>query len=134
MKQLQEFRTDYEAFSSIASTVNRQLGFAGIAWLWIFKSNLLDQIISLPRELYFAGLMILFSLFFDLLQYVLGTIVWFIFWRVKEKSGVKTNKDITAPAVLTWIIWIPFWLKILSMLIGYFELLQFLFSHITPTK
>lgn len=138
MKPLHEFRTDYEELSGIASNVSRQLGFAGIAIIWIFK---IDQKIStsipvlLPSDLYIAALLIAISLLLDLLQYVTGSFIWAMFWRYKEKEPlISSDSEVEAAPWLTWPGWTLFTWKIIFMIGAFSFLLKFLILHIGVGK
>jgi len=41
--KLAQARGHYEYFSGKASDISRQLGFAGIALIWVFKTQVEDQ-------------------------------------------------------------------------------------------
>jgi hypothetical protein len=138
MKPLSEFREDYEALSSIASNVNRQLGFAGIAIIWIFKidqKNLATGQVLLPSDLYIAAVLIAASLLSDLLHYVIGSAIWAMFWRYKEKDPrISSDTEVEAHPWLTWPTWILFSWKIMFMIAAYSFLLKFLISHVGVGK
>lgn len=130
MPTLQFYRDTYSELSGIASDVSRKLGFAGIAIIWIFTVESADKSYVVPQALYSAGLAIISSLALDLMQYVFGALIWGVFWRVKEWSGVKDSQNIDAPAFFNWPALTCFWVKLLLMFSAYWYLLSFLFSHI----
>lgn len=76
MATLKEFRDGYHELSGTASEVSRNLGFAGIAVIWIFKADLPEKAYTLAPELYHAGVVIVLSLALDLLQYVFSSLIW----------------------------------------------------------
>lgn len=53
--QLKDTRESYQFFSGKASEIVRQLGFAGIAVIWVFKVTVGDRQI-VPPELLPAGI------------------------------------------------------------------------------
>ena len=68
---------DYYAFASgKTSDLVRQLAFAGIAVIWIFKSDSPGGVIKLPGELLWPLGLIVIGLVADFLQYVAATICW----------------------------------------------------------
>jgi len=133
MATLKDFRTDYQQLSGIASEVSRQLGFAGIAIIWIFKVDSANNTFVLAPELYYAGAFIVLSLALDLLQYLSGSLIWGVYWRYKEKKGVAENSEIKAPRCFNWPAVTFFWLKLVLMVIAYYQLLDFMLSHISPS-
>jgi len=116
--ELRNVRDAYEELSNKASDVIRQLSFAGIALVWLFKAGAQTAPV-LDKSLLRASLFIFFALLLDLLQYLAGTTIWFAYFRFKESNGTKLTDDIVAPAWLTWPMWCLFYLKAVSMLIAY---------------
>jgi hypothetical protein len=84
---------------------NRQLGFAGIALLWLFKVNK-GGFYQLPHDLYWPAILLITGLGFDLIQYVLTSIMWGLFFRFEEKKrkSVDEDPDIEAPKYFPWPI------------------------------
>src|SRR5262249_179467 len=68
--------------------------FAGIAIIWIFKKDAPGTGLTVPRELLLPGVFIVLALGFDLLQYSIGTVTWFFYYRIKEMKGVAENTDL----------------------------------------
>jgi hypothetical protein len=131
-KKIEDYREDFYAFTGKASEVNRQLALAGIAVIWIFK-NPENSLKLLPQELYKPLLFLIISLTIDLLQYVLGAIIWGIFFEIKEhqvNKNIINNDNINAPNLLSWIITLLFFLKIIAMIIAYIGLLSFFESKL----
>jgi hypothetical protein len=73
--KLQDYRNDSYTFSGKASDLNRQLGFAGIALIWLFKKDVSGQIV-IPHILIWAGALIVVSLTLDMLHYCIGWYTW----------------------------------------------------------
>ena len=116
--QLVDARSAYETLSGKASDIVRQLSLAGIALIWLFrvgpdKTPVIDQ--GLSR----AALFIFLALFFDFLQYLVGTLIWFLYFRYKETHGTSEEDEFLAPGRLTWPTWTPFHLKSAMMLVAY---------------
>ena len=141
---LQHFKESYYQFSGTASTVCRQLSFAGIAIVWIFKTNKGEDVgvYGLPEALLWPVVFLICSMALDLIQYVVQTIIWSFYHRIKEKELRKASKGdeeeflslarrLTAPPQLNWPGWSLFTLKILSMIIAYGLLLKYAASVIT---
>lgn len=133
MSTLKDFRDSYSELSGTASLVSRQLGFAGIALIWIFKSDLPGGMFKLEPQLYSAGIFIVLSLAFDLAQYLFGSLIWGAYCRHKERVGITDGMHIEAPPYFNWPAIGCFWMKLVLMVAAYFYLLIFLLGHVSPT-
>ena len=124
--EIKDYSERFAAFTSKASEVNRQLALAGIAVVWIF-GNSATQLIepALVKPLFFF----LLTLALDLLHYLVGSIIWGLFFEIKEwqvnKKKIK-NENIKAPNSLSLIINIIFVMKFISMILATIHLLKFL--------
>lgn len=85
---LQDYRETFYTFSGKASDLNRQLAFAGIAIIWLFKKDNLAGL-SIPRELLWPGVLIVLSLGLDMLHYVVASVIWRYFYS--QLSGGALN-------------------------------------------
>lgn len=124
--KLAYYKGEYSAFTGLASSTSRQLALAGIALIWVFKTQ--GQAgYKLPNDLLLPAVCLILSLGSDLLQYVLGSIIWGSFHRYHEKkrSTITDDPEIEAPFYFTWPINLFFYSKIGCVLIAYF----FLFQH-----
>jgi hypothetical protein len=115
---LEDARAAYEALSGKASDIVRQISLAGVGLIWVFKSGT-GSSLSLDPPLLKAAFFIFLSLLFDFLQYVLGTTIWFAYFRLKEKQGKKKDDEFLAPKQLNWPAWGLFYLKVATMLVAY---------------
>jgi hypothetical protein len=126
--KLDDVKNAYETLSGTASQIIRQLSLAGIGLIWLFNLGTGAKP-SLPHALLQAALFIFLALFFDLLQYLVGTLTWFVFFRNKERAGTSADKEFLAPAWINWPTWFLFCLKAACMLVAYLGfILPFLFS------
>jgi hypothetical protein len=123
--KLKDARENYYEFSRKTSEIVRQLGFAGIALIWIFRAEGGGQQI-IPGELVPAAALIVTGLAFDLLHAVVGTLAWGIYHRYKETTGTKEQAEFLAPAWINWGTIFFFWAKTIVMAIAYLYLLRFL--------
>src|SRR5688572_21016647 len=98
--KLEEFKKDADFFSSKASEMTRNLAFAGIAVIWIFKNPLANTPTLatqlLPVDLILPLGLFCLSLISDLLQYLAGFIATDSFHRSQEKKGKKPSDEVTA--------------------------------------
>lgn len=127
--KLRDYRDDFYTFSGKASDVSRQLAFAGIAIIWLFKKDTVPGI-TLPRELLMPGILIVASLTTDMLHYCLASVTWRLFYRHQEKAGVGERKELTHSVWLERPIWALFCLKIVFVLLAYIWILQYLLNVI----
>lgn len=112
--------------SDKASEINRQLAFAGFAIIWVFKTDSGGRQI-VPYELFLPGLLLVLSLSFDLLQYVVKSEIWYRVTRKKEKAGI-THFDV--PPKVNYIVDGFFWLKIGVTIAAYVLIIRFLLSRL----
>lgn len=130
--KLEDCRKAYYDFSGKASDIARQLGFAGIAVIWLFKANGDgDGYYALHSNLFLAGLLIVAALSLDLFQYVFSAAIWGFFSRRIEKRGAKATGTVDAPIYLNWPGLFFFWTKLIVMMIAYGVLLRFLWCHVS---
>jgi hypothetical protein len=127
--QLSDALSTYRDASGKVSDLCRNLSFAGIAVVWVFRSGMPDVIV-IPAMLIAPSLIFCLALAMDLLQYVATTIFWGRFHRIEEQKLTKPGDD---PAVLAprWINWPQttfFILKIILVCFGYTLLVRYLIT------
>jgi hypothetical protein len=128
--RLADARGAYEALSGKASDIVRQISLAGVGLIWVFKSAS-GTSISLEPQLLRAAFFIFLALSSDFFQYVLGTTIWFIYYRYKERTGTKETDEFLVPSQLNWPMWCLFYFKSAMMLVGYAcYLVPFLYSKV----
>src|SRR5262245_27354381 len=93
--KLQDYRDTFYEFSGKASDLSRQLAFAAIAIIWLFKKDVGGQPTIAP-QLSWSGIFVVLSLVCDMLQYCTGAAIWRYFYRTKEKARISENAEITA--------------------------------------
>lgn len=129
--KLSDARENYYYQSGKLGEIGRQLAFAGIAVIWIFKTEGFNNV---PRELVLPALFFVAALAFDYFQYVYATIAWGLFHRVKEVQAAKTKDgeqdDFKAPRSINWPSVTLLWLKVFLLAGGYMVLLRFLSSKL----
>jgi hypothetical protein len=125
--KLKDFRHDYYEASATASARVRNLAFAGIAIVWVFKAG--EGVASaIPSPLIFPLILFAATLTLDLFQYLSGTLVWGAFHRLKEKNGIEEEADIDAPRWSNWPALGFFWAKAVAVIGGYAYLVRFLWG------
>ena len=126
--ELKDAREAYKTNSLKAGDVARQASFAGIALIWIFKSQK-EGVFVLHNDLLWPALFFVASLALDLLQYIGATLIWGYFHREKEKELGKDFKgDIAASKKLNWPAITFMWLKFVTVICGYAALLSYVLS------
>lgn len=123
----EKLRADYDYFSGKASDIARQLAFAGIAIIWVFKTDQAGRYV-VPSELFLPGTLIVLGLALDFLHYIVATAIWGIYNRIKEKQHVGEDEDFKAPPIFNWPALIFFWAKVAAIAAAYFFLLRFLWQ------
>ncbi len=126
--KLSYIRDSFDTFSGKAGELTRQMALAGIAVIWIFKTDNAKSHYSLPPELYKPLYLFCACLLTDLLQYVYGTIAWGIVLRIfkakLDDDNIKVSKNINTP---TWVLFV---LKIGVLIAAYVFLLSAIISRI----
>lgn len=109
--KLKDAREAYYEYSKKASEVARSLAFAGIALIWVFKTDA-NGIPKVPDDLLLPTALLAASLAFDLLQGVAGSVIWGPFHRLKEREREPgDDPEIDAPAWINWPTLFFFWGK-----------------------
>jgi hypothetical protein len=123
--KLQDYRNDFYTYSGKASDLNRQLGFAGIALIWLFKKDVAG-IPAIPGELIIPGVLIVASLTLDMVHYSVASIIWRCFYRRKEDAGVSEGQELDHSVWLERPIWLLFVAKIGCVVAAYCYLFSYL--------
>lgn len=130
-KTIDDYKKDYEYFTGKASEINRSLALGGIAIIWIFKTTS-GSVTSIPDILILPLIWLVVALGLDLLQYIVGGIIWWIYYKFKEyqikKEIISADDDIKAHYILPGIIHLIYWSKLTSTIIAYYFLFAFLYA------
>jgi hypothetical protein len=130
--KLQDYRESFYTFSGKLSDITRQLAFAGIAIIWLFKKDV-SGIPAVPEKLLLPGLLIVISLGFDMAQYIVGSLIWRWVYRHKEKTRVSEDVDDQHSERLELPIFLFFVLKIAALLVSYTLIGLFLWQQLRFT-
>jgi hypothetical protein len=125
--ELKKYLEDYYFYSGKASDISRQLGFAGIALIWIFRGNDPNEPL-VPQELILPGIFLVLGLACDLLQYACGALIWGVFHRIKERKGLSASDELKAPSWLNKPILALFIIKIFAIIVGYVLIFRYLWT------
>jgi hypothetical protein len=151
--KLEDLREIYFARSAKASDLARQLALAGLAVIWIFKTDTAGAF-AVPHELSLPAFLMMLTLGADLMQFACAALLWGGFNRYKERelaatlkrlraagktadeAGVALNEkwgpaqEFTAPPAMNYPAIFFFWGKLVVVGIGYANLIQFLAARI----
>jgi hypothetical protein len=129
MKTVEDYRKDFYEFSAKASDITRQLAFAAIAVIWLFKTDTTTGQITIPPDLIWPGILIVAALAADLLQYVAASLIWggyAYYLERKDIPGVERHSN--------WLplpMWALFVIKIVLVICAYFLILLFLLRKLS---
>jgi hypothetical protein len=101
--KLSDYRKVYYEFSGKLSDIVRQLAFAGIAVIWVFKQEA-KPVAKIPDAMLVPLVLLVLSLTGDLLHYVASTFIWGTFSRYHERKLKRPleDPDLTAPRYFNW--------------------------------
>ena len=142
--KLEDTRNEYYFYTGKVSDLVRQLGFAGIALIWVFREATPTGP-TIPKGLLPAGALIVLSLTVDLFQYAAGAVIWDRFNGKKEDQLENERKarskrgepfdpeeeDFTAPSSINRLTDWLFRVKFVLMFITYIYLLIYLIVRLT---
>lgn len=118
-----EYRDKYKEYSRSASGLSRQLAFAGIATIWVMKT-VVNGNPTIPEKFLFPMALLVCALFFDLLQYLLGTLIWSQYYRYLRFKNAPLDKEDDAPWFLNKPISAMFYLKVAFVIAAYIQLIR----------
>lgn len=136
--ELIKYKEIAKEYTGKTSEITRQLCFAGIAIIWLFK-NVDDKqvLINSPQPILNFWLILplislSIALFLDLFQYFIGGEIWIRFYRMKEKASNNStnNLDIKDDKNRNLPIYICYYSKIFLMVVAYFFIIGFLVSKL----
>lgn len=125
--KLSEYKNDYYFFTGKLSDINRQIAFAGVALIWIFKESKAGEI-KIEEDLLLPAILIVIALAFDLFQYIYQSITWTIFYTYYKRKGKAEDEKIKSPEYLNYLAWFFFIIKVSLVIASYWLILQFLIN------
>jgi hypothetical protein len=131
--KLEDVREIFYFNTGKVSDIVRQIGLAGLAVIWVFRTQSNGgQVISKP--LFLAGTLILLSLTADLLQYAVASAIWDRFNKLKEteleKNPHPEEYDFIAPEHINFWPDILHKVKFVLVVLAYVVLISYLAKHI----
>lgn len=129
-KEIKRFFNNSKDNTSKASTNVRNLAFAGIAIVWLFKSSDPEKPI-IPDELIFPLILFCLALTFDFIQYVWAGFIWLYKAKKSEKmNSICRDYEVTLSSKIPNSIHIIYWLKVVTIVVSYILLATYLSSII----
>jgi hypothetical protein len=128
--KLSEYKKVYENLSAKASDISRNLSFAGIAIVWIFRQEVNGKI-NISTCLKFGLLFFVFSLLFDISQYLYGSILWkwFYFKHENNLDNLEEDPEVFGKASYNYLTNFMYYSKILLLMVGYIFIIIFFMKN-----
>lgn len=116
--KLSDYQKTYYTYTEKASETCRSAAYAGVAIAWVFKLN---DALKLPPELIAPVCLFAAGLGFDLLQYVVGSVIWGAFhWHHESKLvNIQDDPELCHSRVYLHIINSLFVTKVILVMVGY---------------
>jgi hypothetical protein len=127
--KLENVRENYSYHTGKTSDIVRQLGFVGMAVVWVFKTDVAGKPV-IPSDLLPAAILVVAGLTLDLLHYVSGSLVWGVYNRFKEYKAIAEDAEFLAPRQINWLAIFLFWSKTIAMILAYILILRFLYRRL----
>ena len=133
--KLSEYLDVYYKFSEKTSDLARNAAFAGIALVWVFKTDGQD-VAAVPQQLILPTAMFALALCCDLLQYTIATCIWGVFHWLHERtlSSPSEDPDLDHSPWLPRGIMLFFVLKLLCVAAAYWFVGQFVIEQLSPVQ
>ena len=117
--KLSEIREGYEDLSGLLSKFNRQLAFAGIGIIWLFRVTDEKGTTSIDEGMLPPILCFVISFCFDLLHYLWLSYAWYIYYWYKRKKGFKEDSEMNEPEWPNIVGWLMFTIKVVALMVAY---------------
>ena len=88
--KLSEYKEDYYTFTGKLSDITRQIAFAGIAMIWVFRKSD-DMGIKIEEGLILPAILIVIALAFDMFHYIYQSITWSVFYTYYKRKGKEES-------------------------------------------
>lgn len=128
--KLSEIRKAYEELSGLLSKFNRQLAFAGIGIVWLFRVTDSTGNTTIDPKMLTPILCFVISFACDLLQYLYLSIAWYIYYWCQRNKNVEENAEVKESEYMNIPAWILWFLKAVALIIAYYFLGLYLYSKL----
>lgn len=123
---LKDARDAYYELSAKLSDIVRQLSFAGIAVIWMFRVSTEKTGIVFQPVLIWPLLLFVVALSLDLAHYLYGSIAWSSFANREEGKGRRDEDKVKPHKSINWPSNVFFYCKAASCIVAYLLLISFL--------
>jgi len=130
--KLREYRKSAHDFTKTLSNINRNLAYAGIAIIWVFRQQV-NTGFRIPNALLIPLILIILGLLFDLLQYLYSSIIWTRFHRQKEKQYKDQTGEVEIGKAPPWYpipAYVIFYIKIVLNIAGFIWMAFYIFGRL----
>ncbi|MDI9239868.1 hypothetical protein QLQ15_13230 [Lysobacter sp. LF1] len=124
--QLSDLREYYNIVTEKASSRARELSFAGIALVWLFKSPG-PAVASIPSDLLIPAALFVGALGLDLLHAMYASLLWGAYNRYYEKRLKEDDEFEGVHPVANWPTIAFFWGKLACVFAGYLAIFNHMF-------
>jgi hypothetical protein len=129
--RLSDFKQEYYEHTAKASDICRQLAFAGIAIIWVYRITDSAKQDTIREELVLPLMLIVISLAADFMQYVWQSFIWRYFYEKEEKkASINEDPELDAPRWYNYPTNFFFYSKILMLIGAYWFLAKFLIDTV----
>lgn len=131
--KLSKAQQSYSDASGTASTIARQIAFAGVGVVWVFNLPATHAAIVIPQQLKVVVLLLVACLALDLLQYMFASLIWSVFARILELRHAHQaggDPEMEASPYLNWPSLGCFWGKLVVLFVAYIYLAMFIASRL----
>lgn len=128
--KLSEIREAYEELSGLLSKFNRQLAFAGIGIIWLFRTTDTSGATSIDNGLLPPVMCLVISFGFDIFQYFWQSYTWYIYYWFKRHQDIAEDDDVNEPEWPNVIAWLMFTIKVAAVIAAYIHLGLFLYDRL----
>lgn len=134
---LKEIREDYVRYSVNVSELSRNLAYAGIGIVWIFKHSSSAESLSsafmnsIPERLRVPLLLFVAALILDLFQYVIQTVIWYLYYirhKKEKKDKIEDEVNLNEPEIYSLVPWIFWSIKLIVVVVAYYKIGIFLLT------
>ena len=126
--KLEEIRKGYEETSGTFSSSVRNLSISGIAIAWLFMTR---EIVSEKSTLLLIALgLFVLTLFIDLIQNFILSLIWYKFYKKKVNEGKSEEEEANEPEDNNRLAWVLYVVKFLTLFIGYIKIFVYSFRFL----
>lgn len=126
--KLEEIRKGYEETSGTFSSSVRNLSISGIAIAWLFMTR---EIVSEKSTLLLIALgLFVLTLFIDLIQNFILSLIWYKFYKKKVNEGKREEEEANEPEDNNRLAWVLYVVKFLTLFIGYIKIFVYSFRFL----